>query len=166
MGETLLLWPCLHISMITMRMASFKHMISSRCSSWTCTLFLHSSSCWCLEDTHEGSLHLHIQDILVIGSIHIWPTFGSLLASWSSLCWEHRGLVLSSCSFSVMCWEHRGLVLPSCSFQLTCVRAHRTCPQGSQRWYSSLSSYFNLDTNIWFKHWLWTNLASNSQCKH
>ena len=96
MGEPLL-WACLHISMITMRMASFKHMISSRCSSWTCTLFFHSSSCWCLEDTHEGSLHLYIQDILVIGSIPTSPLFGSLL--------EHIGHPWSSSlSSSSLCW--------------------------------------------------------------
>ena len=48
MGETPLC-ASLHISMITMRMASYKHRISSRCSSWTCTSFLHSSSWWCLQ---------------------------------------------------------------------------------------------------------------------
>ena len=44
--------------------------------SWTCTSFLHSSSCWCLEGTHEIPLHLILQDTLAIGSTLSWPTFG------------------------------------------------------------------------------------------
>ena len=46
-------------------------------SSWTCTSFLLSLSCWCLEGTHEISLHLIIQDTLSIGWIISWPMFVS-----------------------------------------------------------------------------------------
>jgi hypothetical protein len=54
MGEHLL-WTCLLISMITIRMEIFMHMISSRCSSWTCTSFLQSSLFWCLEGIYTWS---------------------------------------------------------------------------------------------------------------
>ena len=48
-------------------------------SSWTCTSFFISLSCWCLEGTQEISLHLILQDTLAIGSTLSWPIFGSLL---------------------------------------------------------------------------------------
>ena len=48
-------------------------------SSWTCTSFLLSLSCWCLEGTQEISLHLILQDTLAIGSTLSWPIFRSLL---------------------------------------------------------------------------------------
>jgi hypothetical protein len=68
-------------------------------SSWSCTLFLFSSSCWCLEDTHESSLNFLIQDILVT-------------------------------------------------------------------WFSLFSSSYNIEANIWFKHFLWTHRTNITQCKY
>ena len=117
MGETPLC-ASLHISMITMRMASYKHRISSRCSSWTCTSFLHSWSWWCLEGTHYGSLHLSLQDILVIGSNPTRPIFGSLH--------EHLGHPLISFTFYffiiLMSWRYAWHTTPSYSSRHTCHR--------------------------------------------
>jgi hypothetical protein len=31
---------------------------------------------------------------------------------------------------------------------------------------SSLSSYFNLEANVWFKEWLWIKSTNITQCKH
>ena len=58
----------LHISMITIWMTSPSTWSHWDGSSWTCTPFLLSSSCWCLEDTLERSPNLLLQDILITWS--------------------------------------------------------------------------------------------------
>ena len=102
-----LIWASLHISIITLRMVSFKHMISSKCSSWTCTSFLH----------YVDVLKIHIR----AHSIFVFKTY-------------------------LLCDQLSHDQTSDYSLNSTLVST----------WSSSFSSYFNLDTNIWFKHCLWT----------
>ena len=99
MGEPLF-WECLHISMISIRLASIKHMISSRCSSWTCTSFLHSSSCWCLEDTHERLLN-----------ILLFKTYSSSISSYynleANICFKHCLWTTPTKYYSMQTLVHR-----------------------------------------------------------
>ena len=88
------LWerPLLTESVFTYSWSSFEWQASSMWSlrdgsSWSCTTFFHSSLYRCLENAHDVSPHLLLQDILDISSIITWPIFELLLwlAHWSSL---------------------------------------------------------------------------------